>query len=463
MGVARLSSFPQAGAGCSMPQLSFASRFGCCSGGESKLRRVYWRYPALPPSRASSSKSKRCPRRLVETEGKWSSEAPSSVARTQLMGQGVGRPERIKSVRLEEYQTMTAEEKEEEAAESIEDAAEKRKQKLKAICGLADLKNEAVGLYNIGFSCCLNSLLQVFFMNRHFTAILRRIKVPFEAAEQKRSVPYQMLLLLEAMQRSKHRSVHPVGLANCLAKHKVRLFVLYDASQLFLILWNLIKSQITDLDLAESLTDMYTINLQENLVCQKCLLETKNSSSMLMLPLPMFNHDSRRVRTLEDSLRCFFAPEFLTEDNMCHCKRCDKKTVCLQGMKVTCLPRILTLHLKRFCSKHGNSTQKISHYLSFPQHLDFSQILTPDQYQPGFPKEDSGLYDLFAVVAHSGSASCGHYCAYIWHLMKRKWYCFNDSSVCQVSWDDVMCTYGHAGLRWSETAYLLVYQKKESA
>lgn len=41
-------------------------------------------------------------------------------------------------------------------------------------------------------------------------------------------------------------------------------------------------------------------------------------------------------------------------------------------------------------------------------------------------------YELFAVVAHTGSTSCGHYCAYIWSLTECKWYCFNDSEVCQV-------------------------------
>lgn len=41
-------------------------------------------------------------------------------------------------------------------------------------------------------------------------------------------------------------------------------------------------------------------------------------------------------------------------------------------------------------------------------------------------------YELFAVVAHSGSTSYGHYCAYIRSLTERKWYCFNDSEVCQV-------------------------------
>ncbi|XP_053114614.1 ubl carboxyl-terminal hydrolase 18 isoform X2 [Hemicordylus capensis] len=373
------------------------------------------------------------------------------------MGLRIGRLQTKRStLKLEEYQTMAVEAEEEKRTE---DTLEKRNEKLKAICGMADLRN-AVGLYNIGLTCCLNSLLQVFFMNRHFTTILRRIKVPLEAAEQKASVPYQMLLLLEQMQRGKRKSVHPSDLARCLSMYHVRLFVLYDASQLFLILWNLIQGQITNKDLVESLTALYSTQLQEFLVCQECLLETKKDSGMLVLPLPMFDCDSHLVRKLEDALRCFFASEQLTGDNMCVCEQCGKKTPSLQGMKVMALPQTLTLHLKRFCSKESNRTRKIGHSVSFPRSLDFSQILTPEQYCPDALEKDNGLYELFAVVAHSGSASFGHYCAYIWNIREHKWYCFNDSSVCQVSWDDVKCTYGNAGLRWGETAYLLVYMKK---
>lgn len=344
----------------------------------------------------------------------------------------------------------------------MEDTVEKPNQKHKAIFGIADLRNGAVGLYNIGLSCCLNSLLQVFFMNRYFTMILRRIQVPFEAVAQKASVPYQMLLLLEQMQRGRQKSVHPLNLARCLSMHNVKSFVLYDASQLFLILWNLIKNQITNVDLVESLTALYTIRLQEFVVCQDCLFEIKKDSSMLMLPLPMFDFDSCPIRTLEDSLRSFFATEQLTADNACRCDRCDRKTLCLLRMKVRALPQMLTLHLKRFRSKEGSSTQKISHSLSFPSSLDLSQILTPEQFHPDAWEKDDGLYDLFAVVAHSGKAKFGHYCAYIRSFTDHRWYCFNDSSVCKVSWDDVKCTYGNAALQWGETAYLLVYMKKKN-
>ncbi|XP_044311278.1 ubl carboxyl-terminal hydrolase 18 isoform X2 [Varanus komodoensis] len=376
------------------------------------------------------------------------------------MGQGVGRPLESKSQKLDEFQSMNAEAHQTDEEESTENALENLNQQLKAIFGKADLRNEAVGLYNIGLSCCLNSLLQVFFMNRHFTMILRRIQVPFDPEEKKLSVPYQMLLLLEQMQRGKQKSVHPLDLVKCLVKHNMKLFVLHDASQLFLQLWNLIKDQIANEELVERLTRLYTIQLQEYLVCQKCSLKTRKDSHMVMLPLPMFDVNFHRVRTLEDSLRCFFAPEELTEENTFHCDQCHKKTSCVRSTKLTSLPQTLILHLMRFCTKEGNRTWKISHSLVFPQSLDFSQILTTEQYHPDAQNQDDGLYDLFAVVAHSGSADIGHYCAYIWSLIKHKWYCFNDSSVCPVSWDDVKCTYGKAHLHWGETAYLLVYLKR---
>ncbi|KAF7248547.1 Ubl carboxyl-terminal hydrolase 18 [Varanus komodoensis] len=152
---------------------------------------------------------------------KWTKHLFPSV-RTWLMGQGVGRPLESKSQKLDEFQSMNAEAHQTDEEESTENALENLNQQLKAIFGKADLRNEAVGLYNIGLSCCLNSLLQVFFMNRHFTMILRRIQVPFDPEEKKLSVPYQMLLLLEQMQRGKQKSVHPLDLVKCLVKHNMK-------------------------------------------------------------------------------------------------------------------------------------------------------------------------------------------------------------------------------------------------
>ncbi|KAF8817763.1 putative Ubiquitin carboxyl-terminal hydrolase 64E, partial [Cardiosporidium cionae] len=39
------------------------------------------------------------------------------------------------------------------------------------------------------------------------------------------------------------------------------------------------------------------------------------------------------------------------------------------------------------------------------------------------------VYELYAILVHSGSAMGGHYFAYIKNLVNRQWYCFNDSVV----------------------------------
>lgn len=43
------------------------------------------------------------------------------------------------------------------------------------------------------------------------------------------------------------------------------------------------------------------------------------------------------------------------------------------------------------------------------------------------------LYDLFAIMIHSGSASGGHYYAYIKDFETDEWFCFNDQNVSTVS------------------------------
>lgn len=43
------------------------------------------------------------------------------------------------------------------------------------------------------------------------------------------------------------------------------------------------------------------------------------------------------------------------------------------------------------------------------------------------------MYELYAIMIHSGSASGGHYYAYIKDFKTDEWLCFNDQSVSVVS------------------------------
>lgn len=325
-------------------------------------------------------------------------------------------------------------------------------------------RNGAVGLYNMGLTCCLNSLLQTLYMNREFTDILQGMDMPEDAAALQNNMPYQLLTLFEMMQSSRRNAVYPYQLLRCLQKHGMKLFIQQDAAELFMTLFNHIRDQLVKPQpyLAGRLNSLYTIHVQEYLMCLNCMQEKTWDSKLIALPLLLSDPRFKRPTSLEEALVIFFRPEKLKEENMCLCKDCGEKTASLQGMRVKSLPGTLTLHLKRLFSSKSSWVKKISRRISFPLNLDLRQILEADAVCRESREQAHWKYELFAVVAHSGTPSYGHYCSYIRNTKDQRWYSFNDSSVSKVSWDDVKCTFGNANFHWGETAYLLVYQRTES-
>jgi ubiquitin carboxyl-terminal hydrolase 47 len=52
-------------------------------------------------------------------------------------------------------------------------------------------------------------------------------------------------------------------------------------------------------------------------------------------------------------------------------------------------------------------------------------------------KQGDLVYELYAVLVHSGSAIGGHYYAYIKSFEDGKWYNFNDSDVSLINEEDI--------------------------
>ena len=84
-------------------------------------------------------------------------------------------------------------------------------------------------------------------------------------------------------------------------------------------------------------------------------------------------------------------------------------------------------------------------------------------------KKGPFVYELFSVMIHSGSASGGHYYAYIKDVTTNNWYCFNDQQVYQITSSDIVKMYGgesHKGgyyssySSFSTNAYMLMYRRK---
>ncbi|MEE6477981.1 hypothetical protein FKM82_011694, partial [Ascaphus truei] len=213
---------------------------------------------------------------------------------------------------------------------------------------------------------------------------------------------------------------------------------------------------------AEKLRALYTVRLEEYVTCHKCYHERSSDKDVLTIPLPVSDSRHHRKQRLEHDLWTFFMPQELSGENKSFCPQCREKTASLKGTRLLSQPRTLTIHLKRISLRKSSRLQKINRTLSFPPSLDLSEVLDPEHLPEQQQAQGPYKYRLFAVVAHSGTASFGHYCAYINSSKDQKWYCFNDSSVCKVSWDDVKCTFGNTSFHWGVTACLLVYVRAEA-
>ncbi|KAL7539991.1 hypothetical protein ACHAXR_009777 [Thalassiosira sp. AJA248-18] len=162
------------------------------------------------------------------------------------------------------------------------------------------------------------------------------------------------------------------------------------------------------------------------------------------------NSDLSRC-TLDDCLREFCKDEVLDGDDMTLCSKCRVKRPSIKALQVYRFPRVLVLHLKRF----DNSRKKVRTSVNFPV---TSFDASPLAYAGGdgllhhANSDGTPMYDLYAVVNHSGRLNFGHYTSSCIDPMTQTWYEFNDETVSGID-ESIFDGSG---------AYMLFYRLKES-
>jgi uncharacterized UBP type Zn finger protein len=94
------------------------------------------------------------------------------------------------------------------------------------------------------------------------------------------------------------------------------------------------------------------------------------------------------------------------------------------GLKISALPPVLMLQLKRFqFNPYTEANEKVLDKCAYPEDIDFA----PWTLDPSVPRP----YELYAVLVHEGSqASSGHY--YVFIRLEGQWFRFNDEHVEEV-------------------------------
>ncbi|KAM5171161.1 ubl carboxyl-terminal hydrolase 18 [Mantella aurantiaca] len=319
-------------------------------------------------------------------------------------------------------------------------------------------RNGATGLCNIGSTSCLNPLLQTLYMNEEFTGILCGIGDPDDNVSPDRRLPYELLALFEEMQNSKEDAVAPYRLLRSLQILRATVSAQNNVAEVFSTLLSLLLQTSPNPQVTEKMRALYTIQLEECVTCQRCSQQRTSHSDLLAIQLRVSHSKFHRKLTLEHTMWRYFRSQEIQDDRNL-CPKCESSRL-VKVTRFRSLPRTLTIHLKRLSQR--NPLQKVNRTLSFPQVLDLLEVLNPEHLPPEEYPMLHYNYRLFAVVAHSGTGGLGHFCCYINSHKDGRWYFFNDSSVCRVSWDDVKCTYGNTIFRWGVTACLLIYVQSDA-
>ena len=110
-------------------------------------------------------------------------------------------------------------------------------------------------------------------------------------------------------------------------------------------------------------------------------------------------------------------------------------TVATKQFMIKQAPRVLTLHLKRF-EQRGFTMVRMSRTVAFGPELNLGPFVTGSEREGEGEGEDKVtvkaedlIYDLYAVVVHSGTLNSGHYTAYVKVTMansQRRWFYVSD-------------------------------------
>jgi ubiquitin C-terminal hydrolase len=127
------------------------------------------------------------------------------------------------------------------------------------------------------------------------------------------------------------------------------------------------------------------------------------------------------------------------------CEKCGNLTDATKTFQLWQLPRVLIVQLKRFTCDLTNDT-KMTKKILFDLQLDLSEFINKCEHDP------APLYNLVAVLTHSGTLASGHYTTFAKHLDNEVWYYFDDQRVRQVSPNEVLLS----------DAYVLFYKRQYS-
>ncbi|XP_066962860.1 ubiquitin carboxyl-terminal hydrolase 47 isoform X1 [Macrobrachium rosenbergii] len=387
------------------------------------------------------------------------------------------------------------------------------------------------GLVNQAMTCYLNSLLQTLYMTPEFRNALYQWEFKGSEEEASKNIPCQLQRLFLLLQTTNKSAVETTNLTKSFGWDSSEAWQQHDIQELCRVMFDALEQCFKNTHQANLINDLYEGKMSDYVKCLECGNEGAREDTYLDIPLPIRPFGSSTAyKSVEEALKAFVEPELLTGNNKYKCSKCDSLCDAHKGLKFTHFPYLLTIHLMRFDFDYNTLHRiKLNDKVTFPSILDLNSfieteglsgaVVTPDKpsidkiddasttdsgsaldvedssventsnslHESDNQDEDEGIdvssiyneknksclsngryvYELFSIMVHSGSASGGHYYAYIKDFRTGEWFCFNDQSVSKITYNDIRKTYGGSSTRggyyssWSSSAnaYMLMYRQ----
>ncbi|KAA0163486.1 hypothetical protein FNF31_02880 [Cafeteria roenbergensis] len=323
------------------------------------------------------------------------------------------------------------------------------------------------GLVNQGATCYLNSFLQMLFMTPDFRRSLFEWK--FDEAEHgdaRRCLAYQLQRLFAQLQLTTRGAVRTSDLTLSFGWTGSQAFVQHDVQECMTHVMDHLSMTAVGSSLGHHVMEEQQGRMRRYVLCHGCghLSASAEVFGSVQVPIKGFAN-------LQAALQGLVAPEVLDGTSKYNCSGCESEQAASLGRYFdgAALPLVLTLQLVRFDFDLATmQRRKLSDELPFPAELDMATLLQPPADAVARAAEagsgeafeaaaeaaaaagagEGTVYDLFAVMLHTGGAHGGHYSAFLKELRPAeeargaRWLKFNDSSVSEMSASDIRRAFG---------------------
>lgn len=291
-----------------------------------------------------------------------------------------------------------------------------------------------VGLKNLGATCYINSLLQLWFHNINIrNAILNWDPMDDEDEKTNHTLfnenSYEPIteighlqLIFAQMQFGNQATINPLLFVNSL---NIDISIQEDSEEFqnYLITFchKKFNSQ-SNVSVRDMVKDNFFGEYNSVTICLNCKTESVTSSQFREICLNIKCH-----KTVTDSLQEYFEKENMTGDDKYFCNKCNNKQDATRQIVLTSLPNLIHLKLMRYV--YDNilmTTTKLNTEIRCPYTIDMGKYLD----LPNESSKENNVYNLYGVLIHKGkNANVGHFITHIKDLKTEEWYEMDDENV----------------------------------